>query len=76
MAFAGPLRSLWLLYSAAVRQPPQLACGKPQVWCSEQLLYQMVFGYMVVRALDLVRLAVHGPRNAVDKVLKGARMHT
>lgn len=26
--------------------------------------------------LDLVGLAVHGPRNAVDKVLKGARMHS
>ncbi|MGW3407167.1 DUF2000 family protein [Streptomyces zhihengii] len=26
-------------------------------------------------ALDLVGMAVHGPRNAVDKVLKGARMH-
>ncbi|WP_447035005.1 DUF2000 family protein [Streptomyces sp. DSM 118878] len=26
-------------------------------------------------ALDLVGLAVHGPRNAVDKLLKGARMH-
>jgi hypothetical protein len=25
--------------------------------------------------LDLVGLAVHGPRNPVDKVLKGARMH-
>ena len=25
--------------------------------------------------LDLVGLAVHGPRNAVDKVAKGARMH-
>lgn len=25
--------------------------------------------------LDLVGLLVHGPRNAVDKVLKGARMH-
>ncbi|WP_433870196.1 DUF2000 family protein [Saccharopolyspora sp. CA-218241] len=25
--------------------------------------------------LDLVGMAVHGPRNAVDKVLKGARMH-
>lgn len=25
--------------------------------------------------LDLVGLAVHGPRNAVDKVIKGARMH-
>ncbi|CAL9530615.1 hypothetical protein SUDANB145_04014 [Streptomyces sp. enrichment culture] len=25
--------------------------------------------------LDLVGLAVYGPRNAVDKVLKGARMH-
>nr|WP_240120813.1 MULTISPECIES: DUF2000 domain-containing protein [unclassified Streptomyces] len=25
--------------------------------------------------LDLVGLAVHGPRNAVDKVLKGSRMH-
>ncbi|MQA36315.1 DUF2000 domain-containing protein [Modestobacter roseus] len=25
--------------------------------------------------LDLVGLAVHGPRNAVDKILKGARMH-
>ncbi len=25
--------------------------------------------------LDLVGLAVHGPRNAVDRVLKGARMH-
>ncbi|MFF9896279.1 DUF2000 family protein [Streptomyces longispororuber] len=25
--------------------------------------------------LDLVGLAVHGPRTAVDKVLKGARMH-
>jgi hypothetical protein len=25
--------------------------------------------------LDLAGLAVHGPRNAVDKVLKGARMH-
>ena len=34
----------------------------------------------VVRAaagedLDLVGIAVHGPRNAVDKVTKGARMH-
>ncbi|MFI9823751.1 DUF2000 family protein [Streptomyces sp. NPDC052013] len=25
--------------------------------------------------LDLVGLAVYGPRNAVDKILKGARMH-
>ncbi|GAA1929121.1 DUF2000 domain-containing protein [Streptomyces durmitorensis] len=25
--------------------------------------------------LDLVGIAVHGPRNAVDKILKGARMH-
>jgi hypothetical protein len=25
--------------------------------------------------LDLVGLAVYGPRNGVDKVLKGARMH-
>jgi hypothetical protein len=25
--------------------------------------------------LDLVGLAVHGSRNAVDKVVKGARMH-
>jgi hypothetical protein len=25
--------------------------------------------------LDLVGIAVHGPRNAVDKVLKGARLH-
>jgi hypothetical protein len=26
-------------------------------------------------ALDLVGIGVHGPRNVVDKVLKGARMH-
>ncbi|WP_034088058.1 DUF2000 domain-containing protein [Streptacidiphilus albus] len=26
-------------------------------------------------SLDLVGLAVHGPRNVVDKVLKGAQMH-
>ncbi|MGC5165442.1 DUF2000 family protein [Luteimicrobium sp. DT211] len=26
-------------------------------------------------ALDLVGLGVHGPKNAVDKVLKGARLH-
>lgn len=25
--------------------------------------------------LDLVGIAVHGPRNAIDKVVKGARMH-
>lgn len=25
--------------------------------------------------LDLVGLALHGPRNAVDKIVKGARMH-
>lgn len=25
--------------------------------------------------LDLVGLAVHGPRNGVDKIVKGARMH-
>ena len=25
--------------------------------------------------LDLVGISVHGPKNAVDKVLKGARMH-
>ncbi|GAA4885289.1 DUF2000 domain-containing protein [Actinomycetospora straminea] len=30
----------------------------------------------VARAdLDLVGIAVHGPRNAVDKIVKGARMH-
>jgi hypothetical protein len=26
--------------------------------------------------LDLVGVAVHGPKNAVDKILKGARLHT
>jgi hypothetical protein len=26
-------------------------------------------------SLDLVGLAVHGPRNAVDKIVKGARLH-
>lgn len=25
--------------------------------------------------LDLVGVAMHGPRNAIDKILKGARMH-
>jgi hypothetical protein len=25
--------------------------------------------------LDLVGIALHGPKNAVDKVVKGARMH-
>jgi hypothetical protein len=25
--------------------------------------------------LDLVGIAVYGPRNAVDKIVKGARMH-
>ena len=25
--------------------------------------------------LDLVGIAVYGPRNAVDKIFKGARMH-
>jgi hypothetical protein len=25
--------------------------------------------------LDLVGLALHGPKNAVDKILKGSRMH-
>ncbi|MFC6343358.1 DUF2000 family protein, partial [Nocardioides hankookensis] len=25
--------------------------------------------------LDLVGLAVHAPRNAVDKIVKGARLH-
>ena len=25
--------------------------------------------------LDLVGLAVHGPKNAVDKILKGSRLH-
>jgi hypothetical protein len=25
--------------------------------------------------LDLAGLAVHGPRGAVDKIVKGARMH-
>jgi hypothetical protein len=25
--------------------------------------------------LDLVGLAVHGPKNGVDKILKGARLH-
>jgi hypothetical protein len=28
-----------------------------------------------VAGLDLVGLALHGPKNAVDKVVKGARMH-
>jgi hypothetical protein len=27
-------------------------------------------------SLDLVGLSVHGPKNAVDKMLKGARMHS
>jgi len=27
-------------------------------------------------ALDLVGIALHGPKNAVDKVVKGARMHS
>lgn len=30
---------------------------------------------VVTAELDLVGIAVHGPRNAVDKVTKGARMH-
>lgn len=30
---------------------------------------------VVTEELDLVGIAVHGPRNAVDKVTKGARMH-
>lgn len=27
-------------------------------------------------ALDLVGIAVHGPKNAVDKSLKGSRLHS
>ncbi|MEH0577669.1 DUF2000 domain-containing protein [Streptomyces sp. B21-108] len=32
-------------------------------------------GAVTTSDLDLAGLAVYGPRNAVDKVLKGARMH-
>lgn len=34
-----------------------------------------VVAAVVGEDLDLVGLAVHGPRNAVDKVVKGSRMH-
>jgi hypothetical protein len=30
---------------------------------------------LAATALDLVGLALHGPRNAVDKVFKGAKLH-
>jgi hypothetical protein len=33
-------------------------------------------GAVPMEGLDLMGLAVYEPQNAVDKVLKGARMHT
>jgi hypothetical protein len=38
--------------------------------------YEVAFSYRdVPDALELVGIAVHGARNAVDKVMKGNRMH-
>ncbi|KZM72962.1 DUF2000 family protein [Nocardia terpenica] len=39
------------------------------------LLHPAAVRAVPTTALDLVGLAVYGPRNAVDKIMKGARMH-
>lgn len=76
VVLAGPSEVLAAAHSRAVRREMPVA-----VYTSEMFgTYNDVDNRAAVRAvprdhLDLVGLALHGPRNAVDKVLKGARMH-
>lgn len=76
LVFAGPTETLTAAHERAVRR------GLPVAVFTEDLFDtgHDAANRAAVRAvagadLNLVGLAVHGPRNAVDKILKGAVLH-
>ncbi|TKG65271.1 DUF2000 domain-containing protein [Prauserella endophytica] len=76
LVFAGSKEVLTSAHARALVRGMELAIFTSDMFASGDDRDNRAAVRAVPRAdLDLVGLAVHGPRNAVDKILKGARMH-
>ena len=60
---------------AAERQIPLSIYTQEMFATGHDAANRAVVAAVAAADLDLVGLALHGPKNAVDKVLKGARLH-
>lgn len=76
LVFAGPKEILVTAHARALARNMPLAVFTSALFNTGNDVDNRAAVRAVPRdALDLVGLALHGPRNAVDKILKGARLH-
>ena len=76
LVLAGDKETLTAAHERAVRRGLPTAVFTAELFATGHDEANRAAVAAVPRAgLDLVGLAVHGPRNAVDKVLKGATLH-
>lgn len=77
LVFAGDKEVLMLAHERAVRRGMPMAVFTADLFATGHDEANRAAVRAVPRAgLDLVGIAVHGARSAVDKVLKGAALHT
>lgn len=76
MVFEGPKELLTTAHTRAVSRGVTLSVFTSDLFATGNDRDNRAAVRAVRRdGMDLVGLAVHGPRNAVDKILKGASMH-
>ncbi|MFI6950300.1 DUF2000 family protein [Streptomyces sp. NPDC050422] len=76
MVFEGPKELLTTAHTRAVSRGVALSVFTSDLFATGNDRDNRAAVRAVRRdGMDLVGLAVHGPRNAVDKILKGASMH-
>jgi hypothetical protein len=76
LVFAGDRDQLGATHARAVRRGLRVAVFTAELFSTGNDVDNRAAVRAVPRdKLDLVGLAVHAPRNAVDRILKGARLH-
>ena len=76
MIFAAPLELVRQIHSRAVRRELDLSIFTADMFATgNDIDNRRVVRAVHGDALDLVGVAIHGPRNAVDKTVKGATLH-
>ncbi len=77
MVFAGDKELLTVAHERAVRRGLPMAVFTAELFATgHDEANRAAVRAVPMAGLDLVGIAVHGPRNAVDMVMRGATLHT
>jgi hypothetical protein len=76
LVFEGAAETLTAAHERALRRGTRLAVYTREMFATgHDAANRAAVAAVPTASLDLVGLALHGPKNGVDRILKGARLH-